>query len=334
MKTEIDVQAAASAVPEEPRLSLETMSEQDRTNFLTDDLLPGETKPKSDDAQKAVETGAASDAAKHDQESADEEPPPRETRAQRRIRQLNDKVKTLEAQIAQRGTERPSELKAAAASPSKAPKLKSFTDQIGTKYTDYDSAHEAWEDAQHGFYADERKTAVTEALKTEREALNKTTAEETAKKTGEAQGKEFAKRAETFRKTLKQDSFVESFTDVKEAVDEAMVDNPDWGEFSAALVESEVGPELIHYFGQNPDAFDALLAMPVSRALRELGKLEVSDKIKAPTPKTRTAAKRIGTDVGGRSAASSDPEEEAVNKRDMIAFLKADGSLKATESIW
>ncbi len=325
-----DVQAATSAVTEESRLSIETMSHEERTAFLESGTLPGEEKPLSDgDAKAIAESGAASDAAKDTQE------PKRETRAERRIRQLHAENKKLAAEL-ETTRQRPIEQgqQQRMENVSSAPKLKSFTDKIGTTYEDYEAAHDAWENANDAHYANQSTSAVQSTLQRERDAADRAKADDTAKQIAETNAKEFAKRAETFRKTLKADTFAESFAEVCETVNEALATRPEMTQIAAALVESDLGPELVHYFGQHPDELDALLEYPISRALRELGKLEASDKIKAPAPRTRTAARRIGSDVAGRTASSADPEQEAVEKRDMLGYLKASGSLKATESVW
>lgn len=307
-------------VAEEVIPNLESLSESDRATYLKTGELP--TPTKADGGVKPAESGAAS-AAAGTQEPKDGEPKPRETRSERRIRQLNDKIKALEAQIsAKPGTETRIESKPAA-STEKAPKWKSFRDQVGTKYANEDVAYEAYEDANEAFHVEQRTKAVAQALKTEQEALERTKAQTAAQKTTENNAKEFAKRAETFRKTLSEDHFQEHFMDVYEAVNEVMASRPEIGQIADALVESEVGPELVQYYGENPDEFDELLAMPIAKAMRELGKLEVSDKIKAPQPKTRTAAKRIGSGVGGGGASSADPVQAALEKGDVMAYIQA-----------
>jgi hypothetical protein len=328
MKVETDVNADASAATAENRLSLQNMSEEDRTKFLEGDDLPEETQEKEKPLNAAKDPKEVKAA---DEQEPQQEPARRESRAERRIRQLNDKVKTLEAQVAQKpGTETRTS-STSDAKTSKAPIFKSYSVEIGGKYTDWDAAHEAWETDLHAFYATQGKESVSEVVKAEREAQQRAEREAKDTETTKAQAKDFAKRATEHRKTLPQDNFSEHFVEIKESLDEVIGERPEMAEISGVLLESEVGPELITYFGENPDEWDALLDMPLTKALREIGRLEGSDKIKAPTPKTRTAARRIGSRVSGAGASSADPEMEAVEKRDMVGFLKANG---VTEVKW
>lgn len=317
----------ASAVVDEVLPDLATMSEEDRTKFIETGEFP--QKAAEGDGQPDATSGAASAAADNGQEPANDEPTVGKSRFQRRIDKQTARIKDLEAQLSQmsaqpRGAERPAE--AATDQSLTAPSLKSFTDQIGInpKYPDYDTAHEAWERTIHAFYGDQTRRAVAEVLKQERAALDKATAENTAKRTIQENAKEFAKRAAEYRKTLKQDRFIEHFTEVKKAIDEAMAERPEMGELSDLLIEIEAGPALIQYLGEHPDELDAILELPVARALHEIGKLEVSDKIKAPPPKTTTAAKRIGSQVHGSAAATvTDEEVAAVESNKIEDFLKA-----------
>jgi hypothetical protein len=309
----------AQAEVELPRL--QDMTEAERQAFLKDDTLPEAKETPSDDTAKAeVKTGAESEPATKE-ESTEEEPRAGKSRYQRRIDRLTAQVKELEARLsAPSGNETRTE-QVKTESTSKAPKWSSFQDQVGTKYANEMAAWNAYEDAREE-YQDNRAAIM---VKAERAKLESEKAQETARQITEGNAKEFAKRAADYRKTLAKDSFQESFNDVYEAVNEAMIGRPDVGQIADALVESEVGPELIHYYGQRPEEFDKLLEMPVARALRELGKLEVSAEIKTPTPKTKTAAKRIGSGVSGAGANSStDPEWEAAEKNDIRIALKAD----------
>lgn len=313
---------------------LETMPEKDRATFLKTGELPGDEKSAGVEPEKVdAKTGVASDATEQQQESATEEPP-RKSRYQRRIDKQTAQIKTLETQLAalqQKGTESRSAPPAVSADTSKAPNFKSFTDKIGTTYGDWESAHEAWELSMHAFYANQSKQAIAEVLKAEREKLEQAKTEEAAAKTTETHAKSFAKRSEEFRKTLKEDTFQQSFMDVYEAVNEVLAGRPEVSQIADILVESDVGPELVHYFGQNPDEFDAILDMPIVLAIRKLGQLEVSDKIKTPTPKTKTAAKRIGSQVGGNTGTGADPVQEALAKNDVLAYIKAMNAQEAAE---
>jgi hypothetical protein len=323
-------ETTATAVEEVPTLA--SMSDSDRAKYLETGELP--TNSSEGTEKSEAKSGAVSETAENDQESTEK---PHKSRYQRKIDRLTAQIKQLEADaLANRNRSNESAPRQAVSSDkttttAKAPRLKSFTDQIGTKYQDYDTAHEAWQDALDDHYAKERSAAVADALKSEQTRLERAKEQERVEKTTEKNAKEFAKRAQDFRKTLKEDSFNEHFLEVKEAIDEVIKGRPEMGELADFLVESEVGPELIQYFGEHIDELDALLEMPLSRATRELGKLEVSDKIKAPQPKKTTAAKRIGSSVSGGAASSNDPVESAIEKGDVMAYITAMNAREAAE---
>lgn len=338
-----DVQAggASTAAVIEPVevLNFKEMTETERSTFLKDGTIPTrkpktEEKPQetpSDDGkEKPVESGAASDAAGKEKETSKEteDEPKRESRAERRIRKLTDEVKQLRAELAAKSETKHPAPSTATAKPAdtnapKRPRLKDFTDKVGAKdgYIDWDAAHEAYEEATDLFHEEREKTAVLKALQEQQSKLDAEKQEQLQKKETNKNAKAFADRASEFRKTLKEDNFAPLFVEVKEAIDEAMKERPEMAAISDVLVESEVGPQLVYYFGQHPDVFDDLLEMPLRRALIEIGKLETSDKIKAPLPKTITAAKKSAASVSGAHATSEDPLEKAVEKNDMKAFL-------------
>jgi hypothetical protein len=314
-----------TAVADEHVPDLASLSEKDRAAYLKTGNLPTAAPSASTpDPKLAADATATADSQEHR-----EDPPRRKSRSERTIDRQHAQIKSLEAELAslRQGTASPNVQRTESrvqASPN-APKLKSFTDRIGQAGgpANWEAAHEAYEDSLTTFHEERRKEAVQEAIKTERETLKRSETADAAKQTTESNAKEFAKRSETFRKTLKEDHFEEHFMDVYEAVNEVMAKRPDMGAIGDAIVESELGPELIQYFGENPDEFDKILAMPSARALREIGKLEVSDVVKAPPPKTTTAAKRIRSSVGGAGASSGDPIEDAIERNDVMAYIKA-----------
>jgi len=321
-----------STATEEVSIPIQEMTPTERTAFLKDGTLPQRAKQQVEttsdgEGKTSAETAAASDAAKKDnQESNTEEPPKRESRAERRIRKLTDENKQLRAQLEARPESKPpaESTRITEVKLSKAPKLKSFTDKIGAKdgYSDWDIAHEAYEEAVEAFHEEQRKTAVADAIKAEYEKLEAAKADELARKQLTKSANEFADRAKVFRETLPQDDFSELFVDIKEAIDEAMSTRPEMADISNVFVESELGPELVYYYGKHPDEFDALLEMPLRQALREIGKLEVSDKIKAHKPKTITAAKKTTPDVSGRQSVPEDALETAIDKKDSMGYIR------------
>ena len=62
-----------------------------------------------------------------------------------------------------------------------------------------------------------------------------------------------------------------------------------------AILESDIGPQLLYHFAKNPDDADRIGQMTVGRALKELGKLEakLSGGTAEPAPKRETSVAEI-----------------------------------------
>lgn len=338
-----DVSGAASSATIEEVTNFKEMTQAQIDAYLTDGTVPQretKEKPSDDGKPKPVESGAAPDAAtkKEIQEptKTDDDEPKRESRAERRIRKLTDERNQLRAELAKKSETQSPVSSTAKTDPNgtapKRPRLKDFTDKIGAKdgYSDWDAAHVAYEDATDLFHEERQKTAVLDALKEQQSKLDGEKQKDLQKKETDKTAKSFADRASTFAKTLKEDNFAQLFVEVKTELDEKIKTNPQFDQVSQILVESEVGPELVYYLGQHPDVLDDLLDMPLPRALREIGRLEVSDKIKAPTPKTITAAKKKTPDVSGSHASPEDPLEKAVEEKNMVKFIEESNKRETT----
>lgn len=348
-----DVQAGGASTAEAPQeiVSMKDMSETELSAYLKDGTVPTrgksaegsskeekkETKSDAAGDKPADESGAASDAAGKDTkdqepkgDKKDQEPPKRESRAERRIRKLAEENKALRAQLeANPGEPKPPDPKAAAKAADdksqapKKPRLKDFTDRIGQKDgpPDWETAQEQFDDAKDAYNEELRKIAVKEALDAERNRTESEKQRAEQEKQTNKNAKAFADRAAEFRKTLKEDTFPQMFVEVKEAIEDVAKQNPEMGQIGDVIVESDLGPELVNYFASNPDELDALLEMPLRRALREIGKLEASDKLKAPAPKTITTAKRGTTTVSGAHAVAEDAIEAAIQKNNIAAYM-------------
>lgn len=73
---------------------------------------------------------------------------------------------------------------------------------------------------------------------------------------------------------------------------EAMVQSADVevsGDIRDSIIESEQGPKILYHLAENPDYARSLAAMPISKALREIGKLEARYEGESPEPKGKPA---------------------------------------------
>ncbi len=306
----IDV-TAVDKTAETPVPSLATMSSADREKFMRtgdvdiDALLaePKSSEPASDDKTATGESGAASDAADKDAQE-----PPKETRFQKRYKKMEERAAAAERER----DELRAKLEAKPAPSQAADKAKR------PRAKDYPSI-DAWEDAVEAYDDKLRADAVREAIRQEREAENQKTQQAEKDKSETKQANSLIKQIKEFRKELPVDDFDEKFIDVKDFLNEKQAMH-----VADALVESEKGAALINYFGDHPEELEKLVELSPSAALRELVKLELSDKIKVPAPKKITDAKRIVPDVDGKGSSSDEESEllQAAANGDMKTFNK------------
>lgn len=297
-----DVQAGPSPATVDVEIpNPETMSPQDRAKWMeTGEFTPPSKEKPSGAAdpgkEEPAESGAAPDAAAKDKQ-AETKP---ESRAERRIRRLNEDNKRLAAEIESlRGTRTEQRTPPAAETKTNReapPKYKDFV-KFG------DDAWDKYEEKLHAYNAEQRKLDLQEALAQERETLTQKATEEKQAKDTEQKATKFAERARDFRKTLKDDDFPECMQDVIEMTN-------GHSHLSEAILESEFGPQLVKYFGDHPEELAKLTALSVRAGLRELVLLEISERIKGPAVKTKTAARKIGSDVDGHGAVVLDDEAE------------------------
>lgn len=97
-----------------------------------------------------------------------------------------------------------------------------------------------------------------------------------------------------------------------------------------AIMESEQSAALVHHLGTHPDELDRILELSTSRAIAELGKLEL-EATKTPKPITQTKAPAPGTRVHAHTQATGDPIEDAYARGDFAlgAKLEAERDAKA-----
>ncbi len=303
-----DVITADKAI-ETPAPSLATMSAADRQKFMAtgdvdiDALLaePKETsEPAAADKAPVVESGAASDAAGKDLQE-----PPKETRFEKRYKKMEARALAAESRLAELDKGSVADKQPEVISSAKRPRAK-----------DYPTI-DAWEDACEAFDLKERKSAIAEALRTEREAESRKAQETERERTESDVVNSLAKQITDFKKATAIKDFDEKFLEMTEFLKESKA-----GHLEFAIAESDKGAALINYFGDHPEELEKLAAMSQTAGLRALGHLEASGKIKVPATKKITDAKRIIPEVDGKGAASDEQDEleSAAARGDMKTF--------------
>jgi len=142
-----------------------------------------------------------------------------------------------------------------------------------------------------------------QAMKAEREALKKAEQEAKAKEAAEEFRKSWSKRVEEAKK--KHADFEELAYDKTLPL---LQDSP----ADLFIADSEIGPEMLYYFGANRAELERINALPPVKQARELVKLEEklsgnSQAVAVPAPQV-TRAPKPAPEVGGRATT---PEDEA-----------------------
>ncbi|CAB5212721.1 hypothetical protein UFOVP192_48 [uncultured Caudovirales phage] len=92
-----------------------------------------------------------------------------------------------------------------------------------------------------------------------------------------------------------------------ERIEKAKADLPDFdrwvqssnivvsNEIRDAILESDVGPQILYHLATNEDEASALTDMPTAKALRQLGKLEARLEVKVETPKAEKKKESVSS---------------------------------------
>lgn len=131
-------------------------------------------------------------------------------------------------------------------------------------------------------------TSVPDFLKARDEwVADKTRKEDAAKAAGERQAKEAEAVAKSWQE--RQAAFMKETPDYAETIEASAVKVSD--QVQQAIIESEVGPQILHHLAKNPEIAEKWADLTVARVLREFGKLEASltKSESKETPKTTIA---------------------------------------------
>lgn len=154
-------------------------------------------------------------------------------------------------------------------------------------------AFESYEDYLRAVAKYDAEQATDKRIKADREAQGR--AAETSKAEGEQKrlATEWNERERAFQSATKD--YLEAVTPYLEE---------ELGQLSEAarraIVESEVGPQLLHHLATNPEAHESIAELSPLRQVAELGKLEIN--MKPAAKRTSSAPPPAKTVTPGRSA--------------------------------
>ena len=289
-----------------------SMSASQIDAFMEKGELPprpeGEPAGQSDSAEVETEDEGSvqiDDEPAETQERQQEKPEKHLSRAERRNIRLNDELRQTRAELERLRTERQPAARQEAEGPKKAvapngaPQLENF------------ATVKEWQEAfmEHMAGMSQAKFDEWVSARDAKAAEERTQSERV--KAVEKTAKDFVARVGEYRKTLKDDDFPECLQEVTEAVGGHL-------HLADAIAESEVGPRLISHFAEHPEELSKLKAMSPEAAMRAFGRLEADPRFKPVAPKTKTSARRISDDIGGRGGSSDidDQISEALARGD------------------
>ncbi len=230
------------------------------------------------------------------------------SRAERRAIRLNDENRQLRAEMERLRTERQPAARQEAEQPKKAaaakdvPQLENF------------ATVKEWQEAfvEHMAGLSQSKFDEWVSARDAKAAEERTAAEQAT--AAEKRNKELVNRVAEYRKSLgDKDDFVECYQEVVDATTD-----PRYHDIALLIAESEVVGPLVKFFADNPAELDKLKALPENQRARAFGRLEADPRFKPVAPKTKTSAKRISDDIGGRGGSSDidDQINEALARGD------------------
>lgn len=115
--------------------------------------------------------------------------------------------------------------------------------------------------------------------------------------------REFNELRSTFAERIEQAA--EKYEDFEEVA--FSEDVPVSEAMATAIMQSELGPDLLYHLGQNPKEAARIAKLPPIAAVRELGKLEA--KLSEPPTKRASKAPEPIKPVGGRAEVEKDPSD-------------------------
>lgn len=253
-------------------------------------VVPEETKPAPAAEEQKTEQPAAAEETAQPEETTEQQEAKKQSKFQRRL----DRQKTARIQAETRAEiaeKRLAELEAQSKpqpSGEKEPQRNDIDPKTGAEYT--------YEDYLRAVAKYDAKQETDKTLKAEREARQGKEKQGTEAARNEKLAKDWTEREKTFQSATKDyEETVMPFVD-----DELQSFSQ---QARMAIVESEVGPNLLHHLATHLEEAERIAGLSPNRQIAELGKLE--EKISAPPKKTTSAPAPI-TPVNGGKTASKD----------------------------
>lgn len=299
-------------------------------NALDRGAQPKETAaPPADPAPAQPEEQAASTDATPEPSEA---PKPPKKGAESRIQELlrdrsqdRDRIARLEAQIEALRTPQPKP----DATPAPSPAPATFPSYETWIQEQPDGTYEDYLDARADF-------RVAQAVKADREQRDAEARTRETQERHQRATQSATERESKFAKRLKDAGI--NGEDLHEELDHLRpshrLRDPESGQFTAKpsgynaladqLLESDVAPQIMRHFSDHPEDMHRIARLMPLALMREFARLELrfttDDKPAATPPKTVTSAPPPPDTLGKRPAASGDPLESAVGRRDFRAF--------------
>jgi hypothetical protein len=298
---------------------------EQRSHYLETMELPTSDKaPQSTEEVVAVapsdESEAAQDTATEDTGAVEDHAPenPPQTRSQRRndnrYRRLADDNNQLRTELEQ--------IKQQLASK---PKTEAQSDAADDDpFPDANTLPlDEWQKQVAQWNKREVARGVAAELAKQRAESDQKATETEEQKTVDKQAKKFAKGYAEFKKTLpepEQAEMDEALEDIRNYLNENNLPH-----LSTAIVESDAAYPMIRHLAKNWNLLESLAKKPANQALREFGRLEISEAVTGKAPKTITKAKPPnGSNVNGtgNGGSADDRYEEAIRNKDYATFTK------------
>jgi len=278
------------------------------------------------EAAKAAEEAAKKAAEEDVTHDVPEVPKDKKGKLNERFKELTDKRKEAEAKLQ-------AEADRAAKFEAEAKALKEERERLAQEAEELRKKYEP----PKPVYEEEPKPEQFSDINEYSKAVKDWTAEQTRKEIAAQTEKTQREEAEKRRVSSYQERaavFEAETPDFKEAIDGTKIMLPN--EILAEILDSEVGPQVAYHLAKNEVEAEALAKLPLSKAIKEIGKLEARFSVESkPQKKDETkpvskAPAPISPLTGGVSTGSSmmDSKGEFVGTYEDWKRLRSEGKIK------
>jgi hypothetical protein len=281
-----------------------------------EDAAPSESK---ESAAEEAETDTTTDDGKPNDTQRESKP---KRGAESRKQELAQEIQDLLAERSRirKEVEETKAVKPAEPAPAKPVEAKTETPKKPPKpnIDDFET-YEAWEtaveEANDKYLTDLADYKAKEAVKADREARQKESAERAAQEETQKTAKIWQSKVAEAKKI--HDDFEEVAFNPKTPISETM---------QKFIVESEMGAEIAYQLGQDQEKASSIANMSDFNAVRELTRIELSipkTTKEDPKPNKITRSNPPPTTIGGYGTSSDDAEEAALKSGDTRAYINA-----------